>query len=176
MNHAASPSPTESEVNRMRAYKTSVATLVAAAALAGCAMPTGPKVGQLPTLQDGAQLVVYRPKDKASLYFQGLLDGKPISDDVKNASLSLNNVTPGSHSFTIRLSSAFPSSSVYANSVSFNAENGRRVFVRVALDGGSETIRNIGGSMTVSGSYDYRIEVVPAAQAESEIAELRYVR
>lgn len=160
----------------MNIHRRFLVALLAASTLAGCALPMGAKVGRLPELKEGAQLLVYRPADKASMYFQAHLDGKALPDNLKNSSVLLVNVSPGQHSFTIRLSPFFPSSSLSANTVSFSAVHGQRVYARVTPTSGSESIRNQGGNITVAGDYRYRIDLVPAEQAEPEMADLRYVR
>jgi hypothetical protein len=151
-------------------------TLVSAMGLTGCAFPTGARVGKLPALTQGAQLVVYRPKDNVSLYFQGFLDAVKQPGDIKNGGVTVLPLSPGAHSFSLRLSSAFPSSSLSANTASFTVENGQRVYLRVTPLSGSETIRYIGGGITVTGDYVYGIVLVPAQTAEAEVADLRYVR
>jgi len=141
--------------------------LVAAAALlAGCAAPMGAVVESLPPVK-GQEIVFYRPKDGAGLYFAAVIDGQTVSTSVKAGSVEIFPVQPGAHEVTLKETPAWTGSAVVtANQLRLDVPAGQRRFVRVGL--ARATIR------TYTGTYAFRLQEVPEQEAMQEMRGLRF--
>jgi hypothetical protein len=127
-----------------------------------------------PVFED-QQIVIYRTPDNASLYFDGLLNGAVTKDYIKRGGVLIVSVPPGNHTFTVKIPSFFPSSSMNANLASVEVKPRDRKFIRVrAASGGTET--RWGTSGVVAGRYNYVVEEISQEMAEIEIRELKFVK